>query len=93
MSSVIRGVPVTYDAAKRELSCRDVKAPLNPRDGRIRLRILVDRGSIEVFGNDGRVALSVGVIPAENDKSLKTFCRREVKARMLEVVELKSAWK
>ncbi|MFQ5810773.1 MAG: GH32 C-terminal domain-containing protein, partial [Armatimonadota bacterium] len=52
---VIRGVPVTYDVGRRELSCRDKKAALGPSDGRIRLALLVDRMSIEIFANDGRV--------------------------------------
>ncbi|MFL5339099.1 MAG: GH32 C-terminal domain-containing protein [Gemmataceae bacterium] len=90
---VVRGIPVTYDVKKRELTCKTVKAALMPIDGRIRLRILVDRGSIEVFANDGRVALSVGVIPNDRDLGLTTICRGEAKARVLEVAELRSAWR
>ena len=39
--------------------------PARPGAGKVSLQILVDRGSIEVFGNDGRVAISHGVIPPE----------------------------
>ena len=63
----VRGTPVGYDAAKGVLSCGDVSAPLAPEGSMVRLRILLDRGSIEVFGNDGRVAIS-RAFAAENEK-------------------------
>ncbi len=89
----VRGVPVVYDVEKQEISCKDVKAPLKREDGKVRLRLLVDRGSIELFGNDGRVALSVGVFPADDDHSLEVFSRGGgVRLRSLEAFELKSAW-
>ncbi|HVS39819.1 MAG TPA: glycoside hydrolase family 32 protein [Gemmataceae bacterium] len=89
----IRGVPVVYDAKKQEISCRNVTAPLKPEDGKVRLQLLVDRGSIEIFGAGGRVALSVGVIPADDNRALEVFSRGgAVKLRSLEAFEMKSAW-
>jgi len=49
----IAGTPVVYDAIKKTLACGDVTAPLAPAGQVVRLRILIDRGSIEVFGNGG----------------------------------------
>ncbi len=46
----VRGVPVIYDVKKQEISCRNVTAPLKPEDGKVRLQLLVDRGSIEIYG-------------------------------------------
>ncbi len=90
----LRGVPVVYDVKKQELSCKDVRAPLKPEEGRIRLRILVDRGSVEVFGNGGRVALSVGPIaPTHNRKLVTTVRGGSARVRSLEVHEMKSAWR
>lgn len=40
---------VVYDPAARTLD----DAPLAPDGGRIRVRLLVDRGQLEIFGNDG----------------------------------------
>jgi fructan beta-fructosidase len=94
ISFVVRGVPVRYDAARRELTCRHGKAPLSPIDGRINLDILVDRGSIEVFGNRGRVALSAGGLLDVGEQSVRTQASGgEAKIRSLQVIELKSAWK
>jgi fructan beta-fructosidase len=101
---MLRGTAVTYDAKKMELSCGQCRAPLKPENGRIQLRIFVDRGSVEVFANLGRVAMSVGVVPPDDNKSLAIFARggeAKVKAfpyadgeqGALQVFELKSAWK
>ncbi len=90
----VRGVPVVYDVKKQEISCRNVTMTLlKPEDGKVRLELLLDRGSVEIFGNDGRVALSVGVIPADNNHSLEVFSRGgAARLRSLEVFVLKSAW-
>ena len=58
----IRGVDVSYDGEKNLLICGGKRASLNPDNGKIRLMILGDRGSLEVFANDGRVAVSHGVL-------------------------------
>ena len=42
-------------------------------DGVLRLRLLVDRTSIETFADDGRVALSGCFLPPANNKSLEVF--------------------
>jgi fructan beta-fructosidase len=90
-----RGVPVIYDTKKGEVSCQGKTAPLKPRkDGSVRLQILVDRGSVEVFGNDGQVALSAGVLVAVDDHSLGLAAKGgAVKVEALAVNVLKSAWK
>ncbi len=89
----VRGVPVVYDVKKRQIECRGHIAPLQADGGKVRLRLLVDRGSIEIFGNHGRVALSVGVIPADGNRSLETMSRGgPTRVHRLEVYELHSAW-
>ena len=91
---VVRGVPVRYDVAKRQLTCKNVSAPLELVDGRMRIEILVDRGSVEVFGNHGRVVLSVGGVLAADDHSIRTDVTGQgAKIQSLQVVELKSAWR
>lgn len=90
----VRGAPVVYDARKKTLTCGKHSAPLTPVEGRIRLQILVDRGSIEVFGNDGRVAISLGVIPAKDAPSLSASVEGEgTRLHLLEVDELASTWR
>jgi len=94
ISFVIRGIPVAYDVEMQELSCQGNKASLKPVDGKIHLELLVDRTSIEIFGNDGRVYMPIGVILADNSKSLEIFTKGgNTKVQSLEVCELNSAWK
>jgi len=90
---MIRGVPVVYNAKKNELSCGRPKAKLKPIDGKIRLRILVDRVSIEVFANDGRVYMPIRAIPEGNQKRIEILTKSgKTKVNSLEVHELKSIW-
>jgi len=89
----MRGIRVAYDADTRTLSCGSTRTRLGPVEGVIRLRILLDRTSIEVYANDGRVYMPFVVFPAEQNRSLKATCGRgEVKANYLRAHELKSSW-
>jgi len=91
---VIRDIPVIFDVQKQELSCQGNKVSLKPVDGKIRLELLVDRTSIEIFGNFGRVYMPVGVILADNSKSLEIFTKSgNAEVESLEIYELNSAWK
>ena len=91
---VIRDIPVVYNVQKQELSCQGKTASLKPVDGGIRLELLADRTSIEIFGNDGRVYMPIGVILADNSKSLEIFTKGgNTEIKSLEICELNSAWK
>ena len=91
---VIRDIPVVYDVEKQELSCQGNKASLKLVNGKISIELLVDRTSIEIFTNDGRVYMPIGVILADNTKSLEIFTKGgNTEVESLEVCELNSAWK
>ena len=50
--------------------------------------------SIEIFANAGRIYMPIGVILADEDKSLQVFTNGgNTKISSLEVYELHSAWK
>jgi fructan beta-fructosidase len=90
---VVRGEPVVYDVKGQVLRCHGKTMPLKPQGGKVRLRILADRGSVEVFGNEGAAALSVGVQLGGKERSLRLFARNGGgKAAELEVFEMRSAW-
>jgi fructan beta-fructosidase len=89
----LRGVPLAYDVVRQELACKGQKAPLRPEDGKIRLRLLVDRTSLELFGNNGRIYMTVGVIMPEENRSLEVYAKgNDARIESLKVHELKSAW-
>ena len=98
----LRGFAVDYDVKKQELSCQGGKsgrpgirkANLPAIDGKIRLRMLVDRTSVDIFGNDGQAYMPMGAILPQDNHSLEisaTGGAAEIKS--LQVYELKSAWK
>jgi len=90
---VVRDVLVNYDVRKQQLSCQNKTATLKPVDGNIRLEILVDRTSIEIFGNNGRVYMPIGVILAGNSRSFEIFTKGgDIEINSLEIFELSSIW-
>jgi len=90
----VPGATVTYDVARRTLSCNGTSAHLDPVGGSIKLRLLVDRGSIEVFANDGRVAISRGLGEPQTTRRLTgRFRGAETRVRSLRVAEMSSAWR
>jgi sucrose-6-phosphate hydrolase SacC (GH32 family) len=89
----MRGIKTVYDSKTQTLSACGINTKLEPIDGAIRLRMLLDRTSLEVYGNDGRVYIPCAVIPDETQPALTaTAGRGEIKARLLRVHELKSIW-
>jgi len=89
----LRGEKVVYDAQSRTLSCGGIRTPLKPEKDTIHLRILLDRTSIEVFGNNGRVYIPRCITPQDDNRSLSASCGKgKVKTRFLRVHELKSIW-
>jgi len=66
---------------------------LKPADGKIRLEILVDRTSIEIFANDGLIYMPIGVIPPDDNKTLQVFTSgAETRVNSLAVYKIRSAW-
>jgi levanase len=80
---------IGYDAGSREVYvdrrasgadgfsrdfARDVqRAPLPPRDGKVRLRVLVDWSSVEVFGDRGQVVISDQIYPSADSDGVALF--------------------
>jgi len=90
---VIRDIPVVYNVQQQELSCQKKTSPLIRVYDKIRLELLVDRTSIEIYGNDGRIYMPMGVILADNSKSLEIFSKGgNAEVKSLEVYELRSVW-
>ncbi len=89
----LRGVPVSYDPKKAELTVNGLKAPLAMVDGKVKLRFLVDRTTVEIFGNEGRLYMTAGVIVPVGNATLQVYTEGgSAKINALEVCELKSAW-
>lgn len=86
----VGGNRVTYDVAGRKLNGADMK----PVDGKVSMRVIVDRSMIEIGGNDGAVCITSGRNKRGDVSAIKAFTEGG-KARLLglEVHELESIWK
>lgn len=90
----LRGEEVRYSTKDKILTSLGKSAPLEMVDGRLRLRILVDRASLEIFGNDGRVSMTSCFLPAPSNKKLELYAvGGAAKVLSLKVYPLRSAWK
>ena len=89
----LRGGAVTYDVASKKLNALGRSATLDPIEGKIRLRILLDRASLEVFGNDGKVSATSCFLPLPDNRKLEIFAKGgSAEAVSLVAHELRSAW-
>jgi len=89
----LHGQTITYAVADGAIAYLDRTAPLPAVDGRVRLRVLVDRTSLEVFGNDGQVSASFCVLPDAPGPSPELFARGgDALIEELSVHTLRSAW-
>jgi len=91
----MRGQSITFDVGSKTLTSLNASAPLEPIDGRITLRMLIDRTSIEVFANDGAVSLSGCYLPDERTSAEPPSVLAEGGAARLiscQGYTLKSAW-
>ncbi len=50
-----------------------LSTPLKPIKGKIQLQILLDKSSLEVFGNDGRKVITTITYPTKNEKGISLF--------------------
>jgi sucrose-6-phosphate hydrolase SacC (GH32 family) len=83
---------VIYDATTQALVCGNHRVALCPVNGRVRLQILLDRTSLEIFGNDGEVYLPIRRPLKSGHASVAVVANDSVTLQSLEVHELKSAW-
>ncbi len=90
---IISGVSVAYDTQKRELTCQDKTAPWEAPDGTIDIELIVDRTSIEIFGDHGRIYMPMGVQLVDKPASLDLFTTGgNTRIESLVVYELESIW-
>jgi sucrose-6-phosphate hydrolase SacC (GH32 family) len=66
----VRGHRISYSVADQKLRVDTVEAPLKLDGKNLRLRILIDRPSIEVFADEGEVTISLVVLEAPSHPSL-----------------------
>ncbi len=68
-------------------------APLALVNNRVRLRILLDRSSIEIFGNDGQLSFTDLFFPDTDDRKIEFFTDGgDIRLVSLEINTVESIW-
>jgi levanase/fructan beta-fructosidase len=88
------GTEISYDVKKQLLTCIGSQMPLAPVNNKIKLDILVDRASIEIFANNGEKVITDNFTPAEQADDMELWTHGgELMVDSLEVHEIKSIWR
>lgn len=87
----LRGRKILLDPAEKKMIHDGVVAPLEVVDGNVKLRLLLDRVSFEIFANDGLSQIAKCFVPEEENDApiLRVQGAKEAKAT---VWPLKSVW-
>lgn len=89
----IRGVPIFYNAASKELIVDGVKAPVSLINGKLSLIVYADRTGLEIFANNGLMFMPININLADSNRSLSLSAKGgTVKVANLDVYQLKSIW-
>jgi sucrose-6-phosphate hydrolase SacC (GH32 family) len=89
----VRGVAVSYDPQKQELSVEGHRAPAPLRNGKQRLAIYCDRTGLEVFASDGLCYVPMPINVNPENRSISVESRGgTTNFHSLGVHELRSAW-
>ncbi len=94
----IGGVKVEYNVADRRIeheieTPRENAVPLEPKDGAITLRLLVDRASIEIYGNNGTVVDTEAFRKTRPTDSIRAYALGgDARLADLRVHELAPVW-
>ncbi|MBK7642960.1 MAG: glycoside hydrolase family 32 protein [Planctomycetes bacterium] len=87
-----RGERIAYSVREQRLACLGASAELPLVQGKLKLRVLIDRTSIEVFGNGGRVSLTSCFLP-RGKLGLQIYARAGIAKASILVHELRSSWR
>jgi fructan beta-fructosidase len=95
----VRGFELTYNIQNnimrvhRPTDGKVTEVKLLPEDGKVRFELLLDKASVEIFANNGKVPMAFFYIPPANSKKISITCGEgNIQLSSLEVYELKSIW-
>jgi fructan beta-fructosidase len=88
-----QGITATYNTAAQTIACDGVTNPLPLMNGIVQIRILVDRDSIEIFGNNGQLYVPLPIHNPASSSLVSLSCTGgSATFNSLVVSELKSSW-
>lgn len=88
-----QGIDVGFSSKNNILTCNGKQTNVEPIGGKLQLEILLDRSSIEVFVNGGRVVLSSCIAPLKDAENLVLYTSGgELLVENLDIFTMKSIW-
>ena len=87
----LRGLKVGYDADKQVFIYNGARLAAPAVNGKVKLRVLVDRGSIELFANDGAAVATHFALPDPKNRRISVSGKGSGIVSMV-INELKSSW-
>lgn len=89
----IRGEKAIYNCHEKQLYFMGCKSPIAPQNSAIKLRFIIDRNSIEIFGNEGEASITRLFYPNPGNKKLSLLSPdTSLFVKNLEVYKLESIW-
>lgn len=89
----IRGEEAVYDVGEQQLTFMEQTATVSPVENEIKLRFIIDRNSVEIFGNRGEVTFTRLFYPSQDNQELGlTSEGGAFHIRNMEVYKLESIW-
>lgn len=89
----IRGEKAVYNVAEQQLHFMDNTAIVIPTENRIKLRLIIDRSSVEIFANQGEVSFAKYFYPDPSNMNLSlTSVGGEFRIDKMEIYRLESIW-
>lgn len=89
----IRGETLTYSVTDERLAFMESDASLPMADGTVELRMIVDRGSVEVYANRGEITFTKLFYPDPSNMDLELFSNGgSARIRAMEAYRLQSIW-
>ncbi len=93
VSAEIFGQKISYNTGKQKIDLGGIKASLVPIDHTVKLRIITDRTSIELFANNGIVQIAKCFVNKENVPANMTISGRKDYAMIkIKSYQLSSVW-
>ena len=87
----LNGLTVELDVSRNELRCADAVAPLSVVDSKIKLRLVLDRTSLEIFANDGLSQIAKCFVP-QDDANPSLLKVSEDKIESVQIWTMNGVW-
>jgi len=88
----VRGLDITYDPKCETIEYENSKIPAPAINHIVKLRLLLDRTSLELFVNEGAAVATFLAVPDKNNLSISLSGNLGAKIESIAIHELKSSW-